>query len=229
MTRTAAGNSGFRQWLFLSVVLKSFGIKIAFEKLNLKSKIMNAISRIPLILVLLLTFPTMSFSQIYNDENEQVIPETTSFYHGQIVLNDMTVVKGLININYRQKERFVTRVKSEGKILYIPNNEILLVTLSSKNNNGVLENSFEKIDVDEKLYRIVGNGKRKIYDESSKPTTNLVGEIFVKEGLNSKSLYNFWSSGPKQDLIDYVNKRDNKDFRKKDFNNVDELIAVATN
>lgn len=229
MTRTAAGNSGFRQWLFLSIVLKSFGIKIAFEKLNLKSKIMNAISRIPLLFVLLLTFPTVSFSQIYNDENEQVIPETTSFYHGQIVLNDMTVVKGLVNINYRQNERFVTRVKSEGKILYIPNNEILLVTISSKNNNGVLENSFEKIDVDGKLYRIVGNGKRKIYDESSKPTTNLVGEIFVKEGLSSKSLYNFWSSGPKQDLIDYVNKRDNKDFRKKDFNNVDELIAVATN
>ena len=69
----------------------------------------------------------------------------------------------------------------------------------------------------------MGNGKRKIYDESSKPTTNLVGEIFVKEELNLKSLYNFWSSGPKQDLINYINERDNKSFRKKDFKNIDEF------
>lgn len=104
-----------------------------------------------------------------------------------------------------------------------------LVTISSKNNDTLLENSFEKIDENEKLYRIVGNGKRKIYDESSKPTSNLVGELFVKEELNLKSLYNFWSSGPKQDLIDYINKRDDKNFIKKDFNTISELMDVAIN
>lgn len=190
---------------------------------------MKAISKIRLLFILLLTFPTMSFSQIYNEEDEQVIPETISFHKGEIIMNDMTVIKGLVNINYRQKKKLVTVVKSEDKISYIPNSEILLVTISSKNNDNLLENSFEKIEVNGKLYRIVGNGKRKIYDESSKPTTNLVGEIFVKEESNLESLYNFWSSGPKQDLINYINKRDNKDFRKKDFNNIDELIDVAIN
>jgi hypothetical protein len=190
---------------------------------------MKANYKITLLFILLLTFPLISFSQIYNNEDEQVIPETTNFYEGEVILNDKTVVKGFISINYRQKKRLVTIVKSEDKISYIPNSEILLVTISSKNNDNLLENSFEKIEVNEKLYRIVGNGKRKIYDESSKPTTKLVGEIFVKEELKLKSLYNFWSSGPKQDLINYINKRDDKKFRKKDFNNIGELIDVAIN
>ncbi len=190
---------------------------------------MKAIYKFSLLFILLVASPRVSFSQIYNSDEEQIIPETNNFYQGEVILNNKTVVKGLVSINHRQKQQLVTIVKSTDNISYIPNSEIELVTISKSNNNNRTENSFEKIDTSGKLYRIVGNGKRKIYDESSKPTTNLVGEVFIKDGLNIISLYNFWSSGPKQDLVNYINKRDNKDFTKRDFNTIDELISVALN
>jgi hypothetical protein len=86
---------------------------------------MKAIYKILLLFILLLSFPSLSVSQIYNNEDEQVIPETINFYEGEVILNDKTKVKGLVSINYRQKKRLVTIVKSEDKVSYVPNSEIL--------------------------------------------------------------------------------------------------------
>lgn len=181
-------------------------------------------------LVFLLSFSTVSFAQIYNDEDEQVITPSLTFNEGEIILNDKTTIKSLININFRKKEGLVTLTKIDNKISYIPNSEILLVTISSTNKDTVITDSFERINESGKLYRIVGTGKRKIYDESTKPITGyLVGAIFVKDESKAQSLYNFWSSGPKQDLIDYINKRDHKVFTKKDFKNMDDLLNYAVN
>lgn len=190
---------------------------------------MKTIINIRLLFILFLTSPIISFSQIYNSEDEQVIHETITFYEGKVTMNDNTEINGLVSINHRRNKKFVTIVKSDGRTTYIPNHEIVAVTMISKINNTTLENTFEKIEMNGKLYRIVGIGKRKIYDESTKPSTNLVGELFVKEQLNTHSLYNFWSSGPKQDLINYINKRDNKLFTKKDFKTKEELIEYAIN
>ncbi|RZK08837.1 MAG: hypothetical protein EOO46_13920 [Flavobacterium sp.] len=186
---------------------------------------MKAITLKPYYFVLSFLFTiTVSYSQTVFDHNGNfVIQQDEEYYPGKIILKSNDTLVGKISLNYRIKENFSALFNDGAKEVKIPNESIGKIILSNRNNEWT---EFESLDNSKQLYRILYSGKVKIYDSSSKPQGgNLVSGVFIKENDKVYSLFNFWSSGPKQDLIDYINKRDGENFKRRDFKNSDEIFA----
>ena len=192
---------------------------------------MRSISRLFVILVLLLVLSNSKlYSQIGSDENEFVIVETPYFFEGEVKLNSNETIHGLISLNQKQNGEYTTAVKNGKSTQYFSNATLQCVVLFSKNKTISGTTKFEKLPHSEKFYRILKEGNTTIYDTSLKPFDgNLVGEIYVKEENTIRSIFNFWSSGPKQDLIDFLNKRDSKNFKRKDFKSTNVLLDYVSN
>jgi len=174
------------------------------------------------VLVFLLT-TSFSYSQVFDFYGNYVIQPEEDYFPGKIVLKSNDTLKGSISLNYMTKDDFVALFDDGIKEIKIPNEDIMKVVLEDKNKS-ITE--FESIDNSKLLYRILYLGKAKIYDSSSKPQNgSLVSGVFIVENNKAHDLFDFWSSGPKQDLISYINKRDKMNFKKKDFKNVDEIFA----
>lgn len=186
---------------------------------------MKTISLKPCCLVLFFLFASnFSYSQaVFDFYGNYVIQQEEESYSGSIILKSQNTLTGMISINYRMKENFSALFDDGVQKVKVPNESIEKVFLADSNNN---LSEFESIDGSKLLYRILYSGKMKIYDSSSKPQNgSLVSGIFIKENDQIHSLFNFWSSGPKQDLINYINKRDNEHFKRRDFKTTDEIFA----
>ncbi|RZJ99898.1 MAG: hypothetical protein EOO46_21620 [Flavobacterium sp.] len=186
---------------------------------------MKAITLKPYYFVLFFLFPiTVSYSQtVFDHHGNFVIQQDEEYYPGKIILKSNDTLVGRISLNYRTKENFSALFNDGAKDVKIPNERIGKIIFSDRNNE-VTE--FESLDNSKQLYRILYSGKVKIYDSSSRPQGgNLVGGVFIKEDNQIYSLFNFWSSGPKQDIIDYINKRDGVNFKRRDFKSSDEIFA----
>jgi len=168
---------------------------------------------------------SFSYSQAVFDFNGNYIiqPEEEQYYSGKIILKSQDTLTGMVSLNYRIKENFSALFDDGAQEIKIPNESIGKIVLTDGNNSLT---EFESIDNSKLLYRVLYSGKMKIYDSSSRPQNgSLVSGVFIKEGNQVQRLFNFWSSGPKQDLIDYINKRDNEHFRRRDFKTTDEIFA----
>ena len=53
----------------------------------------------------------------------------------------------------------------------------------------------------------------------------LVGRVFIKENNILTDTFNFWSSGEKKDIINYINERDETKYKRGDFKSLDELFS----
>lgn len=166
---------------------------------------------------------SFSYSQVFDFYGNYIIQPEEQFYPGKIVVKSNDTLVGSISLNYRVKEDFVALFDDGTQKIRITNDEITKVILEDKNG---ATTEFEKIEDSKLLYRILYYGNAKIYDSSSKPNDgSLVAGVFVVENNEVHNLFDFWSSGSKQDLITYINKRDNEKFKKRDFKNFDEIFA----
>lgn len=166
---------------------------------------------------------SFSYSQVFDFYGNYVIQPEEDFYPGKIILKSNDTLKGSINLNYRINNDFVALFDDGIKEIKIPNEDIRKIVLEDKNKSMT---EFESVENSKLLYRILYSGRAKIYDSSSKPQNgSLVSGVFIVENNKAHNLFNFWSSGPKQDLISYINERDKMNFKKKDFKNVDEIFA----
>lgn len=165
-----------------------------------------------------------SYSQTVFDHNGNfVIQQEEEYYHGKIILKTQDTLAGRIALNYRAKENFYALFDDGTKEIRIPNENIAKIVFTSKNN---VFTEFESLDKSKLLYRVLHSGKVKVYDSSSRPQSgNLVGGVFVKDKDQVHGLFNFWSSGPKQDLINYINERDGANFKRSDFKTPEEIFA----
>lgn len=152
--------------------------------------------------------------------------DDVSFYDGMIELNNNDTLYGRISINHTKNGTFYTLIKSDSIYTEITNNEIIKVALNSKNST---ETEFMAIDDEKRLYRkVFKNENGVIYDTSNKPFDGrLVGEVFVDaSGKNVVNTYNFWSSSPKKDLINYFSKRDKIKYKRKYFRTLEDLFLI---
>ena len=166
---------------------------------------------------------SFSYSQVFDFYGNYIIQPEEDYYPGKIILKSNDTLVGSISLNYRIKENFVALLNDGIKEIKIPNEGISKIILEDKNNTLT---EFESIDNSKLVFRILHSGKTKIYDSSSKPKNgSLVGGVFVVENNTVNDLFDFWSSGSRQDLITYINKRDNENFKKRDFKNLNEIFA----
>jgi hypothetical protein len=150
------------------------------------------------------------------------------FYEGKINLKDNNSIDGSISINNKRYGKYLTIVRTKDSCIFIPNTKINSVILYENNKNTTVETKFEALNNDNKLYRQVFHNDKKnitIYDSSKKPYRNRLGYgVYVKENGLTTYTYNFWSSGPKKDLINYLNKRDKTKYKRRDFKSIDDLF-----
>lgn len=191
---------------------------------------MKATTTHPLMLffILLISAPFASAQMIGSDEYI-FPPETLYFYDGTVTLNNNEVLTGAISLNLKTNKTYFTVIDDGTSIRYIPNTEIAQIALINKNNTALgTESVFEKLGDGSRLYRRIAKGSVAVYDSSSRPFEgNMVSGVFIKDDNKVHSIFNFWTSGAKQDLLNYINKRDNTKYKRSDFKSVTDLIAYA--
>lgn len=151
------------------------------------------------------------------------------FFDGVIILQDDTTLKGRLSLNQPFKNKYVSILEKDGVFQLIDNINIKEVTFFENENNETLETKFTIILDDEKLYRTVfDNGTNiVVYDSFSEPFNGkkLEGKVLVKDEDELTDTWNFWTSGPKKDIINYLNQRDGTTYKRRDFKTLEDLFA----
>ncbi len=151
--------------------------------------------------------------------------DTPEFYNGIITLLDGTVLTGDISLNHVNNKTYNTIIVQDNDWVYIPNKTIKDVVLNSDQDD---KTKFTVIKEDAILYREVykKNEDVSVYDSSIRPFENrLTDKVYVKENNTVTNTFDFWTSGPKKDLVNYINNRDGSTYRNRDFKSLDELFA----
>lgn len=151
------------------------------------------------------------------------------FFEGKITLKDSTVLVGKISVNQYYQNRLITIFNNNDQYEPIDNEIIKDVNLRHDENQITKETKFQNISEDNRLYRLVHqkDSNISVYDSSDIPQENsLVGKVYVKENNSITDTWNFWTSGPKKDLINYLNDRDGTNYKRRDFKALDDLFAM---
>ncbi|WP_179319747.1 hypothetical protein [Winogradskyella helgolandensis] len=150
------------------------------------------------------------------------------FYEGKIILKDNTVYTGKISVNQPFENKMITILNIDNNYTPIDNALIKEVHLEHTENKNLTETKFINLNSDERLYRLIylNESLVTVYDSSNKLFDDLlVGRIIIKENNTLTDTWNFWSSGPKKDLINYINERDFTNFKQRDFESLNDLFA----
>lgn len=184
---------------------------------------------IPLLSILF--FTQLSFSQIINDEIGAIIffSEEDIFYDGQLILSNNDTISGSISLNHFKKDGYVTKFEDDKGLRPIFNKDISQVILTHTDKNGnTTQTLFLKLDDSLKFYRVLKEGFVTVFDSSVRPYNgNLVASVLIKSDEEIIDTFNFWSSGPKQDLINYLNEREGTSYKRRGFKSVDEIISLV--
>ncbi|WP_298511719.1 hypothetical protein [uncultured Kordia sp.] len=185
----------------------------------------------------LFIFCLFSFSLTAQDAGLEILAVTTQqlqnndemyFYNGRIHLKDNTVLEGRVSINDRRYGEHFTVVRMKDSCKYIPNTKINAVIMYEEKDDVIIETKFEALDHGDKLYREIFYNEKKnitVYDSFERPFKNHLGYgVFVKENGVITNTYDFWTSGPKKDLINYINKRDKTKYKRRDFKTLQDLF-----
>jgi hypothetical protein len=159
----------------------------------------------------------------FNNSNQ------TYFHDGTVTLNNTTTINGRFSLNYYKDDTYSVIHIEDGERHYISTDSITSVTLFRKEKNDIIDKTlFVKAKDDSKLYRMISDETYpvKLFDSATKPFSGLlIGDVFVQENDSITHTYNFWSSGPKQDVINYINKRDNTNYKRRDFKTINDLVV----
>ncbi|WP_299335537.1 hypothetical protein [uncultured Psychroserpens sp.] len=185
----------------------------------------------------------LSFSNLVEAQNtEQQILQTnlltlqfleannndSKFYDGEIYLKNQDTLRGSISLNHAKAKTYAAILSTDDGYEYISNQEIESVVLYGEYRDQALSSRFVPLKDHELLYREVykKDEHTAIYDGSTNPFRGiLVGRVLVKDHNTIEDIFNFWASGPKKDLINYINKRDNKNYKRRDFKTIEDLFA----
>lgn len=160
------------------------------------------------------------FHPIYQSNEVDYNP----FYKGVIHKKDGSVLNGKISLNYNENTENSTIIKQNDDWEYILNADIDYVVLY---NNEQSETLFYAIRDKDILYREIfkKDDKTVVYDSSNKPFEHtLIAPVFVKENEVLVNTFDFWTSGPKKDLVNYINERDGKKYKNRDFKSLEDLF-----
>ncbi|NRR92587.1 hypothetical protein HSX10_13520 [Winogradskyella undariae] len=169
-----------------------------------------------------------SINNSSNCECSQTLNIDRPLYDGKIILKDSTILTGRISVNHHFDNKMITVLNENYAYKLIDNEMIKEVEIINHENEITVETKFINLNKDEKLYRLVyqKNSKISIYDSSDSPQNNsLVGKVFVKENNIITDTWNFWTSGPKKDLINYLNDREGTNYKIRDFKSLNDLFV----
>ena len=189
--------------------------------------------QITLLFILFISFSSRSQEADLDYINLQTIflndlNNEASFFEGQIHLKDNTTLNGLVSLNRSHYGEYVTVIRNDDGCRNIPNQNIDHVLLFDNNAESNSKTTFLQINEDGKLYRLVYQNEKgtSVYDTSNRPFDELlIGEVVVQENDALNYIFDFWTSGPKKDLINYINKRDGKTYKRRDFKSLSTLFA----
>ncbi len=168
----------------------------------------------------IVNFLTIYNNYLYNNDNYN------PFFEGAINFKNGKSVKGKISLNYLENDKYSAILKQDDNWKIIPNSEIENVVLHDNDNS---ETKFSAINDDGILYRQVykKNNENFIYDSSNKPLeNNLIAPVWIKKKDSLINTFDFWTWGPKKDLINYLSKRDGKEYKSRDFKSLKELYEI---
>ena len=154
---------------------------------------------------------------------------TVHYYEGQVHLKDNRVLSGSISLNHVHNSKYSVLLRQNEGCTFITNEDIETVVLFQNVKDQQAETRFVAIDGKDKLFREIfkKDDDNAIYDSLEKPFDGrIMSGIYIKDNGNLTSIYNFWSSGPKKDLINYINERDDKKYKRRDFKSLEELFAL---
>ena len=195
----------------------------------MKSKIIKK----SLVVLLFLCFVSKTKAQsndlnLINFITIQNLSEDISFFEGKLILENSEVLTGNISINHNNKEDYETILQTDKGCTYISNEDIASITLFGSENDELYESEFVKFENSNKFYRELykKDDANAIYDLLEQPFDNkTMNDVYVLEDNELVSINNFWSSGPKKDVINYINKRDGTNYKRKDFETLNELLS----
>ncbi|MBV7270462.1 hypothetical protein [Winogradskyella luteola] len=152
-----------------------------------------------------------------------------SFYNGEIHLKTNETLKGRISLNHINDDQYAVLLKTDKGHIYVSNKDVNSVILFDENKGKILETKFVSFDGHDKLFRelYIKDDETAIYDSMEKPFDNkIMSGVYVLEDDELKYIYNFWSSGPKKDIINYINERDDSNYKRRDFKSLNDLFAI---
>ncbi|WP_225035810.1 hypothetical protein [Winogradskyella sp. SM1960] len=150
------------------------------------------------------------------------------FFEGKVILKDSSVYKGNISINQPFENKMFTILKIDNTYNPLENDLIKEVHLTHTEEETPKETKYINLNSDERLYRLIYKNDDLVsaYDASNEPfDKSLIGRIFIKENKTLTDTWNFWSSGPKKDVINYINDRDDTNYKRRDFESLNDLFA----
>lgn len=198
------------------ILLKSFIILlIASYTPKTQAQAQNQVHEVDL-----LGLQSIQFSTI-NDE--------IYFYDGLINLKNNEILEGSISLNHIKDGKYSVILRTKDSCTYISNEDIEDVVLLEKNKHNVSQTRFVLLENHQKLLRELyfKDSENAIYDAMEKPFDgSVMNDVYVKENGSLIRLFDFWTSGPKKALINYINKRDNKKYKRRDFKSLEQLFAT---
>lgn len=153
-------------------------------------------------------------------------------HNGFAVLTGGDSLKGLIKLKQysnSHKGIVLTRSSADTFILY---KDLQKVRLYDYDSSLLIDGytDFVRLNEKEQLWRQLSRGSTEFFDEL--PYTNekngaTGSEIVVRENGTVTSLFNFWSSSTKKDVVDYINKRFGQHFKKRNFRSTLDAIQYV--
>jgi len=147
------------------------------------------------------------------------------FYQGEMTLNDGSIIIGYFSLNNSIADNYVVLHDDGETYNYYCKDEINDVMLYNPNSDA--NTMFNFIKDDGKLYRKVFDNNMDVivYDTANYPFDNkLVNEVIIDVNNQLIETWNFWTSGPKHDLIKYLRERDDVRYKRSDFKTLDDIF-----
>ncbi|WP_292944581.1 hypothetical protein [Olleya sp. UBA1516] len=147
------------------------------------------------------------------------------FYKGEMTLTDGTILIGYFSLNNSITDNYVVLHDDGETYHYYCKDEINDVMLYNPNSDS--NTVFEFIKDDGKLYRKVYDNNKDVivYDTANYPFDNtLVDQVIIDVDNQLIETWNFWTSGPKHDLIKYLRDRDNIRYKRNQFKSLDDIF-----
>ena len=169
----------------------------------------------------LLALETLNLITFFNTLNAH----PNDFYKGEMTLTDGTILIGYFSLNNSSTDNYVVLHDDGETYHYYCKDEINDVMLYNPNSDS--NTVFEFIKDDGKLYRKVYDNNKNVivYDTANYPFDNtLVDQVIIDVDNQLIETWNFWTSGPKHDLIKYLRDRDNIRYKRNQFKSLDDIF-----
>ena len=169
----------------------------------------------------LLALETLNLITFFNTLNTY----PNDFYKGEMTLNNGSILIGYFSLNNSSTDNYVVLHDDGETYHYYCKDEIKDVMLYNPNSDN--NTIFEFIKDDGKLYRKVYDNNKDVivYDTANYPFDNtLVDQVILDVDNQLIETWNFWTSGPKHDLIKYLRDRDNIRYKRSQFKSLDDIF-----